>query len=292
MLDDLGPTPDLAAAAPRDRLLALPAGMHHRARGGVWVMVGRALPAPWRWSSVPPARSLSLVWGAGGCALRHPGGAHALRPGELLGIEAGLPHRGEGEAGSDFLTLFLPAWTGPPAAAGAWVQPLSPALEAALLGLAGDVLSGRSPAARLAELRPLLPPPGALGPAPAPRPLRAARGVLDARYTEAVGLAELADASGARGSVSGLSRGFAKAWGIPPTHYRKQLRLLDATRRLLSGAPVAEAAAEAGFADGAHLSRVFRAQYGISPKAWQREVRPGLGPAALPRGAPLSPRSA
>ncbi len=53
---------------------------------------------------------------------------------------------------------------------------------------------------------------------------------------------------------------------------------MRAARRLLSrGVPPAVAAAEAGFADQAHLTRWFRRYYGITPGAYRSAVRPQAG---------------
>ena len=49
------------------------------------------------------------------------------------------------------------------------------------------------------------------------------------------------------------------------------LRRLDFARGpLLSGMPLVELAQEAGFADQAHLTRMFRSAYGISPGRYAR----------------------
>lgn len=73
--------------------------------------------------------------------------------------------------------------------------------------------------------------------------------------------------------VSGLdrwtiARQFRAAYGTSPTRFRT-MRQLDRVRRLLrDGAPPAEAAQLAGFADQAHMSRMFKRAYGLTPARW------------------------
>ncbi|MFI7030102.1 AraC family transcriptional regulator [Microbispora rosea] len=73
--------------------------------------------------------------------------------------------------------------------------------------------------------------------------------------------------------VSGLdrwtvARQFREAFGTSPTRFRT-MRQLDLARRLLrDGVPLAEAAQLAGFADQAHMSRMFKRAYGLTPAKW------------------------
>lgn len=65
-----------------------------------------------------------------------------------------------------------------------------------------------------------------------------------------------------------LARGFRAAFGTSPSRFRT-MRQLDRARRLIArGAPLAEAAAGAGFADQSHLSRQFKRAYGLTPGQW------------------------
>jgi AraC-like DNA-binding protein len=64
-------------------------------------------------------------------------------------------------------------------------------------------------------------------------------------------------------------RAFTSEYGMAPSDYQRQLRIRLARRLLASGTPIAIAAAEAGFADQAHLTRWFRRHYGITPGAYQ-----------------------
>lgn len=61
--------------------------------------------------------------------------------------------------------------------------------------------------------------------------------------------------------------------GVPLRRYRRWSRLVHALDLLRSGASVTAAAVEAGFADAAHLSRVFREAFTFSPSAYARDSR-------------------
>jgi AraC-like DNA-binding protein len=64
-----------------------------------------------------------------------------------------------------------------------------------------------------------------------------------------------------------LSRGFRLAYGVSPKRYRLELRALQALRRLPDWqGSMATLAAETGFADQAHLTRVIVALTGQTPK--------------------------
>lgn len=63
-------------------------------------------------------------------------------------------------------------------------------------------------------------------------------------------------------------RAFSATFGLAPSEYQRQLRLRSARRLLEAGRPAAQVAAEAGFADQAHLTRWFRRFYGVTPAAY------------------------
>ncbi|MCS0464983.1 AraC family transcriptional regulator, partial [Burkholderia mallei] len=98
------------------------------------------------------------------------------------------------------------------------------------------------------------------GSAPA---IRIARERLDASPADAVSLAELASLAGV--SRFQLLRGFARELGITPHAYLIQSRARLARALLARGLSIAQAAAEAGFADQSHLTRAFVRQFGITP---------------------------
>lgn len=62
-----------------------------------------------------------------------------------------------------------------------------------------------------------------------------------------------------------LSRRFSREVGIPFRSYRRWRRLLLAVEALAQGANLTDAAHSAGFSDSAHLTRTFRAMFGIAP---------------------------
>ena len=84
----------------------------------------------------------------------------------------------------------------------------------------------------------------------------------------AVTLAELA-------AMVGLTRfhflrSFARETGLTPHAYQVQARLHLARRLIAGGMPLADAAAEAGFADQSHLTRLFGRSYGMTPGMYAR----------------------
>jgi AraC-like DNA-binding protein len=80
-------------------------------------------------------------------------------------------------------------------------------------------------------------------------------------------------------------RAFTQAYGLAPSDYQRQLRVQSARRLLGAGVAPARAAAEAGFADQAHLTRWFRRYYGVTPGAY-RAAAGAPGPEAAPEAGP------
>jgi AraC-like DNA-binding protein len=63
---------------------------------------------------------------------------------------------------------------------------------------------------------------------------------------------------------------FAKRTGMPPWQWLTSLRIERAKRLLAEGDwPVIRIALEVGFADPSYFARVFRAQTGLTPRAWR-----------------------
>lgn len=68
-----------------------------------------------------------------------------------------------------------------------------------------------------------------------------------------------------------FSRAFRVTFGLPPREWLIQQRLTQARARLLdSAATVDKIALDLGYKSGSQLSRVFRARYGVSPRAFRR----------------------
>jgi AraC-like DNA-binding protein len=95
-----------------------------------------------------------------------------------------------------------------------------------------------------------------------------ARDLIDSRVVEPVRLQELARACDA--TPLRVLRAFRAAYGLPPHRYQLQRRVQLAQGRLRAGADLAALAAELGFADQSHLTRMFKSVVGVSPGAYQR----------------------
>jgi AraC-like DNA-binding protein len=65
-----------------------------------------------------------------------------------------------------------------------------------------------------------------------------------------------------------LSRHFRRAFGTSPDRYRTMRRLELARTAIENGRPLAQAAAQAGFADQSHMTRQFKRTYGLTPGRW------------------------
>ncbi|OKI07065.1 AraC family transcriptional regulator [Streptomyces sp. CB02056] len=100
-----------------------------------------------------------------------------------------------------------------------------------------------------------------------------ARDLLRQRFAENVGADELARAAGC--SRFALYRGFRTAYGFAPSDYQRDLRLRRARALLAEGTAPATVAAEAGFADQAHLTRWFTRTYGVTPAAYRTALHRG-----------------
>lgn len=79
-------------------------------------------------------------------------------------------------------------------------------------------------------------------------------------------LAALAAAAGVH-PVS-LSRAFRRQYGMSPGQLQRRALLNRAASRLRGGLAIADVAAQLGFADQSHFTRLFRAEYRCTPAAW------------------------
>jgi AraC-like DNA-binding protein len=89
------------------------------------------------------------------------------------------------------------------------------------------------------------------------------RRFLDAATTRIVTSDELETISGHR--RFSLARQFREIYGTSPYRYSLMRRLDRVRRNIRAGQPLAEIALDAGFADQSHMTRMFRATYGLSP---------------------------
>jgi AraC-like DNA-binding protein len=105
----------------------------------------------------------------------------------------------------------------------------------------------------------------------APHAVRRAQEFLDANVDTRISLQDLADVTGL--PPSRLLRAFARAVGMSPHAYQRQVRLRHATALIRAGTAISDAALAAGFADQAHFTRLFRRTMGLPPGAYQRAYR-------------------
>ena len=77
-----------------------------------------------------------------------------------------------------------------------------------------------------------------------------------------------------------ISRQFRWAFGTSPDRYRTLRRLAFAQAAIEAGRPLADVAADAGFADQSHMTRQFKRTYGMTPTRWRALT------AATPAGRP------
>jgi AraC-like DNA-binding protein len=108
-------------------------------------------------------------------------------------------------------------------------------------------------------------------PTPSARLALRARDFLRAHADAAISLDELSRAVEANKFV--LIRSFRRATGLTPHAYLVRLRVDRARMLLGQGLSAADAAAEAGFADQAHLTRQFKKLHGLTPAAYARAAR-------------------
>ncbi len=97
------------------------------------------------------------------------------------------------------------------------------------------------------------------------------RRYLDAAMTRIVTSDELEAVSGHR--RFSLARQFREIYGTSPYRYLLMRRLDRVRREIRAGKPLAEIALDAGFADQSHMTRMFRATYGLSPAQFRAVSR-------------------
>ncbi|MFI7102264.1 helix-turn-helix domain-containing protein [Streptomyces sp. NPDC050161] len=153
------------------------------------------------------------------------------------------------------LERLVAEYAGPGPADALYAQSLVQAAAAVILRVAGEggtvpVREGGLPPRRLAEVVDF----------------------IHAHLSQRVTLADLAAVAGV--SESHFTRVFKASTGQSPHRYVTQRRVAHARRELVrTSRPIAEIAAEAGFADQSHLTRTLRRYEGATPQA----LRDGAG---------------
>lgn len=109
------------------------------------------------------------------------------------------------------------------------------------------------------------------------------RDLLRAEYMREISADELSALAGC--SRFALYRAFVSDYGMSPGDCQRQLRLRAARALLVRGLSPAQAAAQAGFTDQAHLTRWFGRCYGITPARYRAAVV-GVERAPEPAGRP------
>ncbi|QEE43771.1 AraC family transcriptional regulator (plasmid) [Rhizobium sp. WL3] len=103
------------------------------------------------------------------------------------------------------------------------------------------------------------------------RAVRLAREYLNANICRTVSSRELELVTGQ--DRYELARQFRKAYSTSPYRYLTMRRLDKVRFDIARGLTLADAAVNAGFSDQAHMTRRFKANFGLSPGSWQRLVR-------------------
>ncbi len=102
--------------------------------------------------------------------------------------------------------------------------------------------------------------------------LRSAEELLRARPGRCLGLGELATTVDVH--PAHLARAFRARHGVSVGEYGRRVRLAWAASEVAGGdRPLAEIAAEAGFADQSHFTRLFRRYVGTTPARYRAETR-------------------
>jgi len=103
---------------------------------------------------------------------------------------------------------------------------------------------------------------------PLPHAISQAREVLDSHISDNLSLSALAKICAV--SPFHLARSFTHYVGVPPHAYHLQKRIAHAKTLIQRGDhPLAEVAVATGFADQAHMTRLFRRYHGATPGQFQ-----------------------
>lgn len=117
-------------------------------------------------------------------------------------------------------------------------------------------------------------------PEPAPSLARRCAALLEERFQQPYRLGLAARELGVDRTV--LARAFRAEYGCSVGQYVRRRRLQRAADRLRDGSrpALAEVAVEAGFADQSHMTRAFKAEFGVPPGKWRDRVHRGRAPAS------------
>lgn len=103
-----------------------------------------------------------------------------------------------------------------------------------------------------------------------PAGIASARAMIDDDPASLLTLAELAREAGL--SRYQFLRSFARATGLTPHAYLVQRRIHRARQLIGHGMPLAEAAADSGFADQSHMTRLFVRSFGMAPGIYAKAI--------------------
>jgi AraC-like DNA-binding protein len=223
-------------------------------------------------------RSARVWMVTAGCfELRDRDGRHALDPSALFAFEAGHAYTIRHPCGADTCVGFSGPLADAIAARGTGARTPAPDAHARLLREVAAWRRGEGDDLALAEALC-----AAAAPSPDPEthapPTPRERALADelafhlrVRFAEPASLGSLAAAAGV--SPFHACRVFRRATGAGIHAYRRELRLRHALAMLVDGAaPIADVAAEAGFASQSHLTNRFRERFGVTPARARREA--------------------
>ena len=116
---------------------------------------------------------------------------------------------------------------------------------------------------------------------PPDRHLLRAKDLADARYAEAIGVDEMAQAAGL--SRAHFSRAFKAAFGEPPRAYLLTRRLERAAALLrMTDRSVADVCLSVGWQSIGSFTTSFTRTYGMSPTAYRAAFPPAIAHAVVP----------
>jgi AraC family transcriptional regulator len=109
----------------------------------------------------------------------------------------------------------------------------------------------------------------ATGEGTVPARLERAREFIDAHFSRALPLTEIASVAGLH--PSSIARAFKRRYDVTPWQYQRRRQIDWVKAELLRGdRPISVIAHEAGFSDHSHLTRAFRMAEGVVPSSVKR----------------------